>query len=392
MDLYPVKYLNPKPTMMTRSLRQLNYRLLCQPAASINFIWETMYGSKQMLLMILISAFGLVEVRGQSEYLFDSEEVLEFTLRGDLRTAFRDRGDDPQYHKATLRYEENANVLDIPIRIKTRGNSRKNLSNCTYPPIFLNFAKATTPKSSIFRKQDKTKLVVPCQGDQFVIHEYLVYKVYNLVNPKSFKARLVKVIYEDTVRNKSSDPLYGMLLEEEKQMAKRYDSELVERERIDPKTLDKEVFLKLAVFQYLVANTDWSIEYQQNFKFILSENQIIPTPVPYDFDRAGIVRAPYAKPAPELKLSSTKERRYRGYCIKNMDEFADVFAYFNELKPDIYAIYDGNPLLSERYQKMTLNYLDDFYEVINNPKKAKLAFTYPCDPNGTGNVIIKGLN
>ena len=348
--------------------------------------------TKQLLLGILVLLFILPDANGQSGYLFDSEEVLEFTLRGDLRTAFKDRGDDPQYHPATVRYNDGQGQVDIPVRIKTRGNSRKNLSNCTYPPVFLNFAKKNTPKSSVFRKQDKTKLVTPCQGDNFVIHEYLVYKVYQLVNPHNFKARLVKVTYEDTVRNKSSDPLYGILLEEAEQMAKRYDTKLIEFDRTDPKMLDKKTFLRIAVFQYLVANTDWGVEYEQNIKFILGENESIPTPVPYDFDRAGIVRAPYAKPAPELKLSSTKERRYRGYCIKNMDEFAEVFAYFNELKDEIYAIYDGNPLLHERYIKNTLKYLDDFYEVINNPKKAKLAFTYPCDPNGTGNVIIKGLN
>ena len=29
---------------------------------------------------------------------------------------------------------------------------------------------------------------------------------------------------------------------------------------------------------------------------------------------------------------------------------------------------------------------------INDPKAAKEAFGYPCDPNGTGNVVIKGLS
>jgi hypothetical protein len=236
------------------------------------------------------------------------------------------------------------------------------------------------------------KLVTPCQGDQFVINEYLVYKLYNLISPNSFKARLVKVVYEDSVKTKSSDPLYGILLEEAKQMAKRRSSKLVDINKLSPKKLDQEVFLKLAVFQYMIANTDWSIQYQQNIKLLSNGQGSIPTPVPYDFDLAGIVRAPYAKPAPELKLSSTLERRYRGFCMTKMDVFTDVFSTFNELKNDFYAIYEGNPILSERYIKQTRNYLDEFYDTINDPKKAKEAFLYPCDPNGTGNVIIKGLN
>ena len=79
------------------------------------------------------------------------------------------------------------------------------------------------------------------------------------------------------------------------------------------------------------------------------------------------------------------------YCMPEMKEFTAVFETFNQLKDDFYAIYDGNPLLSESYQKQTLKFLDQFYETINDPKKAKVAFTYPCNKSGTGNVIIKGL-
>jgi hypothetical protein len=35
--------------------------------------------------------------------------------------------------------------------------------------------------------------------------------------------------------------------------------------------------------------------------------------------------------------------------------------------------------------------LDQFYAAINNPKIWQKDFAYPCDKNGTGNVIIKGL-
>ena len=74
-----------------------------------------------------------------------------------------------------------------------------------------------------------------------------------------------------------------------------------------------------------------------------------------------------------------------------MSEFDEVFEFFNALKEDFYAIYNDNPLLDEKYIKRTIRFLDDFYTIINDPKKAKRDFTYPCDPNGTGNVIIRGL-
>jgi len=348
-------------------------------------------GETKHALLFLACCFLLSSALGQSFNLFDSDEVMELTLRGDLKTVFKDRGDDSQYHPATLHYQADKNAINIPIKIKTRGHFRKISSNCKYPPILLNFAKSPIPKSSVFYGQDKVKLVTPCRGDQYVIHEYLVYKLYNFITPKSFKARLVKVIYQDTVKNKSSDPYYGILLEEEEQMAMRNLSNSLEKIGLRPEETQKGDFLKMAVFEYMIGNTDWSVQFQQNIKLITVDSTSLPTTIPYDFDHAGIVRAPYAKPAEELQMSSTLQRRYRGYCIPEMNQFTEVFETFNQLKDDFYALYEGNPLLSSSYQNQTLKFLDQFYETINDPKKALKEFSYPCDRYGTGNIVIQGL-
>lgn len=281
--------------------------------------------------------------------------------------------------------------MDIPLKIRTRGHFRKLMGGCKYPPILLNFKKSATPKSSVFKGQDKIKFVTPCRGDTYVIHEYLVYKLYNILTPKSFRVRLVKVIYQDSVANRTSDPLYGILLEEEKQMAKRNQSHSVKAKKVPPRHTQKEDFLQMAVFQFMIGNTDWSVRYRQNIKLIRVDSTDLPSTVPYDFDHAGIVRAIYAKPAPALKMASTLQRRYRGYCMPNMNEFKPVFETFNAHKNAFYAIYEGNPLLSAGYQKATLKFLDQFYETINDPKKANKDFSYPCDKSGTGNVVIQGL-
>ena len=46
---------------------------------------------------------------------------------------------------------------------------------------------------------------------------------------------------------------------------------------------------------------------------------------------------------------------------------------------------------ANKYKKATIKYLDDFYSVINNPESLQKEFGYPCNKNGTGNVVIKGL-
>jgi len=348
-------------------------------------------GETKHALLFVACFFLLSNALGQSSNLFDTDEVMELTLRGDLKTVFKDREDDSQYHPATLHYQADQNAINIPIQIKTRGHFRKMASNCKYPPILLKFEKSSIPKNSVFEGQNKTKLVTPCKVDQYVIREYLVYKMYNLITPKSFKARLVKVIYQDTVKNKSSDPYYGILLEEEKQMAKRNLSLSFEKYGVRPEQTQKGDFLKMAVFQYMIGNTDWSVQFRQNIKLMAVDSTTLRTTVPYDFDHAGIVRAPYAHPAPALLMKSTLERRYRGYCIPEMNQFTEVFEIFNQLKDDFYALYDGNPLLSDSYQKQTLKFLDQFYVTINDPKRAQSAFTYPCDKSGTGNIVIQGL-
>ena len=346
--------------------------------------------AKQVLFFLGCCLF-LSAAMGQSSNLFDSDEIMEFTLAGDLNSVFKDRGEDPEYHAAFINYMVDNDTFNIPLKIKTRGHFRKISANCNYPPILLNFAKSSTPTNSVFYGQDKMKLVTPCRGEQYVIHEYLVYKLYNLITPKSLRARLVKVIFQDSLKNKSSDPYYGILLEEEDQMATRNQSISVDRIGMLPETTQREDFLKMAIFQYMIGNTDWSVQYLQNIILISDDSTSLPSVVPYDFDHAGIVKAPYAKPAEELKLSSTRERRYRGYCIPEMDQFTGVFNLFNQLKNDFYAVYTENPLLSSSYQKQTLKFLDQFFETINDPKKAQKEFSYPCNKYGTGNVVIKGL-
>ncbi len=124
-------------------------------------------GETKHVLLFLACFFLLSSALGQSDNLFDTDEVMELTLRGDLKTIFKDRGDDPQYHPATLHYQADQKAINIPIQIKTRGHFRKMSSNCKYPPLLLNFAKLTNPKNSVFEGQDKVKLVTPCRGDQY---------------------------------------------------------------------------------------------------------------------------------------------------------------------------------------------------------------------------------
>lgn len=323
--------------------------------------------------------------------LFDSDEILSISLKGNIRELLNDRGDDPTTHPITLSYlGKDSSEVSIPVQMKTRGHFRKLKGNCKYPPLQISFPNDVGKLSSLFNGQTKLKLVMPCVGDEFVIREWLVYKIYNLVTPKSFRTRLVRITLNDPKNKKNPSPFYGFLIEDEKHMAVRNKATAVEQ-KLRPEDANQDIFLTMAVFEYLIGNTDWSVQYLQNIKLLKSDSYAQLITVPYDFDHSGLVNAPYAHPAEELLMSSVQERRYRGYCIKNMKVFEKPIALFNGLKNDIYNLYTKSSLLDEKYIRSVTKYLDEFYKTINDPKSWQKDFSYPCDPNGTGNVVIKGL-
>jgi hypothetical protein len=328
----------------------------------------------------------------QNEGLFESEEILEITLKGDVRALFSNTKGEAEYFDFLLGYSDvSGNQQSIPLRVRTRGHFRREMNICDYPPLLLNFAKDNV-KNTVFSGQDKIKLVMPCRGEKYVMREYLTYKIYNQLTPNSFRVRLVKVtVMDETDSRKSHVPFLGFLIEEEEQMAQRVQMASLDKDLVKPESVVKDDFLRMAVFQYLIGNTDWSVQYRQNIKLISSSQGTDLIAVPYDFDHAGIVRAPYAKPAPELKLATITDRRYRGYCVGDMQIFEQTFEEFKAKKEAIYALYSESEFIDEKYIKSTIKFLDDFYSTISNPKRVKFDFQYPCLADGTGNVVIKGL-
>ncbi|MEJ0104453.1 MAG: hypothetical protein WDO19_18640 [Bacteroidota bacterium] len=309
--------------------------------------------------------------------LFESDEVLPITLKGNLQDLLKNRYGDPQYYPLTISLaEKNSPEITMQVKVKTRGHFRRMKSNCIYPPLLISFSKEDRQSSALLGNQAKLKLVMPCQGDEYVVREWLVYKLYNLITPESFRARLVRVTLKDEKNKKDVTPFFGILLEEEQQMAGRNNAVPVNR-KLGPEQTMPDAFLNMAMFQYLIGNTDWSVQYLQNMKLIAQDSMGIAITVPYDFDHAGIVNCPYAQPAEELRMTSVRERRYRGYCINDMNAFDSVIAHYNNLKNAIYNLYTGCPLLNEKYIKTTVKYLDEFYATINNPKALKKRINVP---------------
>jgi len=323
--------------------------------------------------------------------LFESDTVLDLRISGDLKPLMNDRSETPSDHPLMISYSDAGQDHVLSVSMRTRGHFRKTMGDCDYPPLLIAFHPSDSLSNSIFRGQKKTKLVVPCRDAEYVIREWLVYRIHAMLTPMGFRARLVRLTLADTRTGKAPVTTYAMLLEEEGQMAARNKMISVSRD-IAPERCEPSTFLDMALFEYFIGNTDWSVQYGQNVKLIAHDSLSIPFTVPYDFDQCGLVSAPYAHPAEELQLSSVQVRRYRGYCVKDLSAFDSSLTKLQHLRPRINDLVNGTTQLSDKTRAQVIRFLDGFYATMADPKKRQRELSYPCDPNNPGvNVVIRGL-
>ncbi|MCK5207201.1 MAG: hypothetical protein KAQ79_04250, partial [Cyclobacteriaceae bacterium] len=99
--------------------------------------------------------------------------------------------------------------------------------------------------------------------------------------------------------------------------------------------------------------------------------------IPYDFDYAGIVNTNYAIPDENLGIESVTERVYRGVCMPE-STIRETVKYFIDSKERIYALYQNTELLDKNNKRQTLQYLDEFYMIIENENGLKRNIIDSC--------------
>ena len=313
---------------------------------------------------------------------FESDEILKLVLAADLKTLKWDIGDNPGYHPATISYMSPDNIpISIEVKVKTRGNFRKKRLNCNFPPLKLNLPKKNSI-NTIFAGQDKLKMVIHCQDkrkiyEQYLLQEYLIYKIYNLFTEMSFRVRLALITYVDTKGKYKPITKYAFFIEDEDTMAVRNGCRITKIKNLPQTKTNQQKMTLFYVFQYFIGNTDWSVSALHNVKLIQLDNFYgPPIAVPYDFDFSGVINPHYALPDPILPISSITERLFRS--CRTSKELASIFAHFIEYKDEIYALYKNLSPLEEKYINKALKYYDKFYEIINNPKAVKKKFSIYC--------------
>jgi len=316
--------------------------------------------------------------------LFQGDEILQMTITAPLTTLVRKRPKD-DYLPGVIEYTEaDGTAVKLDLEIRTRGHFRH--KTCDYPPLLLNLKKKQTD-GTIFAQQNKLKLVIHCDEseryEQTVLREYLAYQILNAVTDMSFRARLLRVKYVNSENNGGGQERYAFLIEHKNRLGARYGLQDLKVDRTTVAAIQPDRLNLTSVFEFLIGNTDFSPvagapDDKCCHNYVLFGNNIDPIiAIPYDFDQSGFVDAPYAVANPVFRIRSVRQRVYRGRCVNN--EYVEAsLERFRDRRDAIYKLVLGQEGLDSKVRKRLIRYIDDFYELINDPRDVERKIIKKC--------------
>jgi hypothetical protein len=305
--------------------------------------------------------------------LFGSEVPLLLQLRYSNKDMKRDTNDSTYLQSMVWFKEANTSWDSLPVDLRARGNFRR--ENCYFAPLKLKFRKGNT-KGSLFQGSEKIKMVLPCLLDRnsgdYVLKEYLAYKLYEYVGDYHFKTRLTRIeLFEERGKRKVEHNLLGFMIEDMDQVAERYGGKEVKR-IIHPLQHDAIASLQNAFFEYMIANTDYSTKQQHNQKILFAEKRIIP--VPYDFDMCGLVNAPYAAVTNIQNLSGSitqvTDRIYKGYEREEAQLFEVRKLFLDKKEEMLQEVAALKDLFQDPTQYRQADaFINTFFDILEDDKK-----------------------
>ena len=307
------------------------------------------------------------------------------TIRGPWDEIVRNQKNQNPY-PATIEFTDGQGERQsIPLKVGRRGLTRQTV--CKFPPIRLGFDKDQV-KGTIFHGQKSLKMVTHCdkgsRWEQYYIKELLAYRMYNLMTEISFRVRPLSVTYIDSEKNSADDPHFAFLIEDDGAVARRNNIKKLKRKRIGPGQMDSLESSRMALFQYMIGNVDWSALKGAGMKSCCHNGKLLGLDpggpvyaVPYDFDSSGLVDAHYAAPNAGLPIKKVTQRLYRGFCAHN-STLESARREFLAKEQAIYDVVRNESRLNTRNAKVALRYLDGFFDIIKDDYKFDRSIIQRC--------------
>ncbi len=324
-----------------------------------------------LIAALLVATPAAAKEQSSPTPLFASDAPLRLKIQGPIGAITRSAENSTTPRPGTLSLTGSPETYAVSL--SARGITRRLSETCSFPPLRVEFTQPP-PATSLFAGQRRLKLVTHCRSSegfqQHVLLEYSAYRIFNLISPSSFRARLATIDYVEP-GGKVAASRWGFFIEDLDDAARR--NGLVEArvgDRILSSQLEPRQAGRMALFEYMIGNLDWSMRAGpagegccHNSRLITAASGGALIPMPYDFDYSGLVDAPYAMPPEGFDIKSVRTRAYQGYCRFNA-EVLTAAADFRALRPSIEALYGQIPGLSPRTRAKALAFLGSFYEQI----------------------------
>lgn len=334
--------------------------------------------SKNRLLTVL---FLFLSIAGWSQSdpvdsirFFTDEGLIQVNLTTDLKQVQTETKQGVFQPASISMLFPDSTLINEQISVSARGNFRR--SYCRIPPMMLNFRNTGAPR---LQSLGKLKLVIGCgvnpADEELLLKEYLVYKIYNLLDDRSFRVRLLKINYTDTRKKIKSFSQYAFLIEDDGDMARRNGCHKKDDVKLLTEATNRDMMTMVAIFQYMIGNTDWAVPNNHNIKLIFDKKNRNAPPyvVPYDFDYCGLVDASYAIPNEIIGTEKVTERVYRGFP-RTMEEIQIQLDIFRSKKDSIFGLINSFGLLNMKTRKEMTGYLEDFFTMIEDKRAVKITF------------------
>lgn len=306
--------------------------------------------------------------------MFEKEDPLEINLKTDMKDILGKKA-NTRMLLSDFAVKVADSTVQGTVEIRARGKFRRNY--CFVPPLKFDFDTST---SATLRPLGSLDMTVQCkQGkdfEQWLYKEYTTYRIYNIVSDRSQRVRLVTLNMEDTEGKRKPVLLPGFVIEDFDVTAKRNACKEVKMSKLHTENTDRKAMTLVAMFEYMIGNTDWSIPANHNIKLMQDSTNKSSKPyaVAYDFDYSGLVNASdYAVPSEMLGTQSVTERVYRGFP-REIGELREMADHFVAKKAAIFAEINGSKFLNERSKKDMISYLEGFYRDISDDKKLNTLF------------------
>jgi len=312
--------------------------------------------------------------------VFDINNPFEMDLIFDVKDFVKIKNKD-EYMDAKIAYNNAGGTrTEKNVRIRSRGNMRKNY--CYLPPIRIDFNDEEYG-IDLFNDFGKVKLAFMCKvassHEQYLLKEYLTYKIYEILTEVSFKTYFLKINFIDSQEKKKPFTSYSFIIEDIDKVAERNNAVEIENQGFLPVHLDRPSMNTFSMYQYLIGNVDWHIPNLHNVKMIksLDHKQPLPKPIPYDLDYCGLVNTNYAVPREGIPIEKVTERYWVGNCMED-SEYEVVSSLFLEKKDDILKIWEDCEFL-DKYNRVTaIKYINEFYTLLEKGDKVKYVIMQDC--------------